>query len=79
MENHRTETVVILSGYENTTNRILDINPGFRSRLGVTLKFPSYSESEQFDIFMLFAKRAKLVVDEEAQSVTRDVLARGGR
>ncbi|MDO5720200.1 MAG: AAA family ATPase, partial [Actinomycetaceae bacterium] len=79
MENRRADTVVILAGYEDAMNRTLDINPGFRSRLGVTLKFPSYSESELFDIFMLLAQRAKLTVGEEAQSVVRDVLARGGR
>lgn len=79
MENRRTETVVILAGYEDAMNHMLDINPGFRSRLGVTLKFPSYNESELFDIFMLLAQRAQLVVDDEAQLVVRDVLSRGGR
>ncbi|MEG2368083.1 MAG: AAA family ATPase, partial [Oscillospiraceae bacterium] len=79
MENHREDTVVILAGYEDSINYLLDSNPGFRSRLGFSFKFPDYSVEELLKIFELMCRRAKLVLPDAAQKTARDILSRGGR
>lgn len=79
MEERRDETVVIMAGYENEINRLLDSNPGFRSRLGFTLHFPNYSTEEQLRIFELMASRAKLVLPQETRNAVAAMIARGGK
>ena len=79
MENRRDDTVVILAGYEGEMNRLLDSNPGFRSRIGFTLHFAEYDEDELLEIFDLMCRRADLKVEDDAHRSARDLLARNGR
>ena len=79
MENRRDDTVVILAGYEGEMNRLLDSNPGFRSRIGFTLHFAEYDEDELLEIFDLMCRRADLKVEDDAHRSVRDLLARNGR
>ena len=46
MENHRDELVVVLAGYPEEMEEFLDRNPGLRSRIPMTLRFPDYSVSD---------------------------------
>ncbi|WP_276916719.1 AAA family ATPase [Parvibacter caecicola] len=78
MENYRRDTVVILAGYKNSINRLIDCNPGFRSRISFFIDFPDYSQEEKMQIFQLMVDRAGLTMAEEARSAARDILARGG-
>lgn len=79
MEERRNDTVVILAGYENEMNRLLDSNPGFRSRLGFRLDFPNYTPEQLLEIFQLMVGRAQLTLPQETLSAVADVLTRGGK
>ncbi|WP_172623379.1 AAA family ATPase [Arabiibacter massiliensis] len=79
MENRRDDTVVILAGYEDEMDALLDSNPGFRSRLGSVVRFPDYTADELGQVFDLMCARAQLVVPEKTRVAVRDVLSRGGR
>lgn len=46
MEDHRDEVVVIVAGYPNEMNRLLESNAGLASRFTRTLYFDDYSSSE---------------------------------
>lgn len=79
MENYRDEVVVILAGYEADMERLFLSNPGFRSRIGFHLHFPSYSNAEKLEIFQLMAHQVQLTVPLETLARVRDLLARGGK
>lgn len=50
MEEHRDELVVILAGYPDEMNHLVDQNPGLRSRIAVWIHFPDYSPAELIEI-----------------------------
>lgn len=79
MENHREDTMVILAGYKDSIERLIDSNPGFRSRLGGIIEFPGYTVEETCDIFQLMCRRAKIELPQETVSAVHDLVARGGR
>lgn len=79
MESRRSDTVVILAGYQHETDRLLDANPGFRSRLGFTIEFPDYTDDELIEIFQLMCRRAGLRLSASGLRRLRDLLARGGK
>ncbi len=45
-ENHRTDVMVILAGYEGPMHRLLDADPGLRRRFPHLLALPDYSARE---------------------------------
>lgn len=79
MEARRGDTVVILAGYEGRMGALLDSNPGFRSRLGFTLRFPDYTPDELLRIFGLMVSRQGMTLGDGAERAARDALARAGR
>lgn len=50
MENHRDDMVVILAGYEDEMGRLMDMNPGMKSRVPYTIRFENYSREELYQI-----------------------------
>lgn len=63
MEDYRENLVIILAGYEKEMDDLLDMNPGFDSRIKFKFDFPDYSEDELFEIFMMYC-------NNEAYSLT---------
>ncbi|GAA4972558.1 AAA family ATPase [Actinoplanes utahensis] len=55
MEDHRDDTVVIAAGYPNEMRKLMDSNPGLRSRFGATIDFPNYTPAELVAIVTKFA------------------------
>ena len=51
MENDRDRFVVILAGYDREMARLIDSNPGLKSRFAQTIHFSDYSVKELEDIF----------------------------
>lgn len=51
MEDDRDKFVVIVAGYEDEMERLLQSNPGLRSRFTTTVAFPSYEPHELREIF----------------------------
>lgn len=52
MEGDRDDLIVILAGYPDDMDRPLDMNPGLRSRIGLTVDFQDYIDEELVDILV---------------------------
>lgn len=59
MEDHRNEICIILAGYTDEMKNLIDLNPGFESRIQYTIDFPDYSEDELLEIFIGLCKKEK--------------------
>lgn len=55
MENDRDRLVVIIAGYSNDIDRLLETNDGLRSRFSTRIEFDSYSPEEIVDIARVIA------------------------
>lgn len=51
MEDDRERLAVVLAGYDQPMQRMLDSNPGLRSRFSTILQFPAYTADELAQIF----------------------------
>lgn len=79
MENHREDTVVILAGYQDHIEKLINSNTGFRSRLGGIVEFPDYTVDEMVDIFRLMCRRSRLELPQETVDAVHDLVSRAGR
>jgi adenylate kinase family enzyme len=75
MEDDRGELVVIVAGYPRPMARLLDSNPGLRSRFRTTVAFDDYSDDELLAIFTLMAGAADFTVDDATREALRGLLA----
>ena len=57
MEDHRDELCVILAGYTDEMERMLNVNPGFESRIQFVINFPDYTAEELYMIFKGLCKK----------------------
>ena len=64
MENHRDDMVVVMAGYKDDMNKLMEGNAGLRSRMPFLLEFESYDRKQLYDIFMSFVKK-HFTYDEE--------------
>ncbi|MGB1224744.1 MAG: type VII secretion AAA-ATPase EccA [Mycobacterium sp.] len=70
MENDRDRLVVIIAGYGNDIDRLLETNEGLRSRFSTRLEFNSYSADEIVDIAKGIAdNNDSCFTDEAAEQV----------
>lgn len=69
MENHRRDTVVILAGYKSDMNRMLDRNPGLRSRIAFYVDFPDYSCDELYEILLKMTQAEKMRLEDGVREV----------
>lgn len=78
LEDYREDTIVIFAGYGKPMDRLIDMNPGLRSRISYNLKFKDYTEDELLDILSLQADEYKFIlddafIDEFKQHVRKDM------
>ncbi|MCV7410480.1 type VII secretion AAA-ATPase EccA [Mycobacterium florentinum] len=66
MENDRDRLVVIIAGYSNDIDRLLETNEGLRSRFATRIEFDSYSPEEILEIAKVIAKNNDSVLSVEA-------------
>jgi len=67
MENHREDTVVIFAGYPSEMEKLLDTNPGLRSRIAFRVNFEDYSKEELVEMVEKFAKDDNMKLSKEAR------------
>ena len=73
MEDHRGEFCVILAGYKDEMGKMLNSNPGFKSRIQFTIDFPDYSREELGQIAVAFLRAKKYEIDDDALDRLLDV------
>ena len=66
MEDNRDNLCVILAGYTNEMNHMLEVNPGFESRIQFKINFPDYSAEVLYSIF-------KNLCDKEKYKISSNV------
>ena len=75
MEDHKTDFVVIMAGYEDNVNRLLSSNEGFASRIKYKIYFDNFSCDELMDIFCMQLKQyssdPEYTVEDKALSLLR--------
>jgi len=57
MENHRDDMVVIMAGYTEDMDKLMQANSGLRSRMPYIIEFKSYSREQLAAIFMNYVNR----------------------
>lgn len=65
LEDYREDTIVIFAGYGKPMDRLIDMNPGLRSRISYNLQFKDYTEDELLDILSLQADEYKFILDDD--------------
>ncbi len=71
MENR--ENVVVFSGYTKEMDELLELNPGFKSRIGEIIVFDDYDADELVDIFKLNLKKYKMTIDKKAENKLKEI------
>ena len=54
MENHRHDFVVIMAGYTDEMNTLMQGNSGLASRIPYVIEFPNFSREQLYEIFVTF-------------------------
>ncbi|GAB3220372.1 type VII secretion AAA-ATPase EccA [Mycolicibacterium hippocampi] len=72
MENDRDRLVVIIAGYGNDIDRLLETNDGLRSRFSTRIEFDSYSPEEIVDIAKVIAAGGDSTLSDEAAKQVLD-------
>ena len=69
MEDHRNEVCIILAGYTDEMENLMQLNPGFKSRIQFTINFPDYSEEELLEIFKKMCKNEKYKLSNSCEEL----------
>jgi hypothetical protein len=75
MEDDRERLVVVLAGYPQLMERMLDCNPGLRSRFQRTFDFPDYSADDLVEIFEGFCAKGQYTLTAPAREKLHAVFA----
>lgn len=70
-EDRRKTTVVVLAGYTDEMQALLDTNPGLRSRFPNVITFPDYSTDELLQIFERMGEGLQYSCDTEGTAALR--------
>jgi SpoVK/Ycf46/Vps4 family AAA+-type ATPase len=79
MEDHRSDLVVIVAGYDAPMEEFLASNPGLASRFPKRLAFPDYSTHELVEIFEFMAERDGFTLAPEVPVALRTHLGQAER
>ncbi|WP_044640339.1 AAA family ATPase [Risungbinella massiliensis] len=74
MEDKRDELVIILAGYKDHIDKLMDTNPGFRSRIPYRFHFHDYSHEEIFTILTNSLKKNHLLLNAENEQLISQLL-----
>ena len=73
MENSRDETVVVFAGYPDKMEKLFSRNPGLRSRVPFTLRFPDYTAEEMVRITEAEARKRGFAVSDEGRDLVLSI------
>lgn len=76
MEDDRNDLVVILAGYTDEMEELLDSNPGLKSRFKTHIKFPDYNASELTEIFIRMVLDNGFQIEKKAVEKVCSIFAR---
>lgn len=57
MENHRSDLVVIMAGYTDDMEKLMEGNAGLASRMPYVIEFPNFNREQLYDIFVSMLNR----------------------
>ena len=72
MEDNRENLCVILAGYTNEMKHMLEVNPGFESRIQFTIEFPDYSSEDLYKIFKNLCAKEKYQMSNNVKAFLID-------
>jgi hypothetical protein len=75
MEDDRARLVVVFAGYDEPMLRMLEMNPGLKSRVNTMLHFRTYGADELTSIFSALAEKAGYKPTEDAMKKVREICA----
>ena len=70
MENHRSDLMVIMAGYPDEMEQLLESNKGLKSRMPYRIEFPNYTGAQLAEIFLRLAEKSFIYDDRLKQAVT---------
>lgn len=74
MEDNRGKFCVILAGYKNPMMKMIETNPGFKSRIQFTLDFPDYSREEIRSIFNIMLEKKGYAINDTCLDKVLDII-----
>ncbi|KKK37319.1 stage V sporulation protein K [Mesobacillus campisalis] len=78
MTRHNENLVVILAGYPDQMNELLESNPGLRSRFKKFFHFPDYTAAELLEIMENYAGSYQYKLSEQARSFILETISAEG-
>jgi AAA+ superfamily predicted ATPase len=76
MENNRGKLAVVVAGYPQQMDEMLDSNPGLRSRFDTTITFDNYSPQELMQMFTVQLRQQEYELTESAMADVACMFAR---
>ena len=76
IEDHRDDFIVVMAGYSEPMRRLLDSNPGLRSRFNRFIHFDDYSAEDLFGILELQCREHGYKLSEPAAEYARSLFAK---
>ncbi len=64
MENHKDDLVVIMAGYTDDMEKLMDANRGLKSRMPYTIEFPNFTREQLFEIYKSMSAKKFKVADD---------------
>ncbi|CAE8650997.1 unnamed protein product, partial [Polarella glacialis] len=74
VEDYRQDLVVILAGYSSEMGRLLDANPGLRSRFPTVIEFDDYSSDELLEIAERMLLQDVMILSQAASDAVKSLL-----
>ncbi len=73
LENNPDGTVVVFAGYERELNYLFSLNPGLRSRFGLSIRFDDFTSAELLDILKLNLEKKGHKLHSDAEPLMLDI------
>lgn len=71
MENHKSDLIVIMAGYTDDMDKLMEGNQGLRSRIPYTIEFPNFTREQLYEIYCKMLN-GKFAYDEGLCKVAKE-------